>query len=268
MGGSVAAKTVRDSLRGLVWWGLGLATLVAFMVAAFPSIRGNPSLNDLVQNYPEALKGFFEFGGQFDYTSGAGYIGSELFSFMVPLLLLVAAIGVGARAIAGEEERGTLELLLANPVSRRRVVLEKLVALVVELVLLGLVLWLALVIGGPIVDLGISAWNAGAATIAAVLLALLFGCVALLVGAASGHRSRAIGVASALVVLSYFVNALAPLWGSLEPFQKISPYYWYAAGDPLRSGLDYRHLGVLLVVTAVVAAIAPFAFDRRDVSTG
>ena len=45
---------------------------------------------------------------------------------MVPLLLLVAAIGAGARAIAGEEERGTLDLLLSTPVSRRRLALEKL----------------------------------------------------------------------------------------------------------------------------------------------
>ena len=44
---------------------------------------------------------------------------------MVPLLLMIAAIGAGAGAIAGEEERGTLELLLANPLSRRRLVLEK-----------------------------------------------------------------------------------------------------------------------------------------------
>ena len=67
------------------------------------------------QRLSEALKAFIAFGGDLDYVSGAGYLGSELFAFMVPLLLLIAAIGAGARAIAGEEERGTLDLLLANP---------------------------------------------------------------------------------------------------------------------------------------------------------
>jgi hypothetical protein len=47
----------------------------------------------------------------------------------------------------------------------------ELLALVVELAVLRLVLWVALVVGGPIVDLGISTWNAAAATLAAVLLA-------------------------------------------------------------------------------------------------
>jgi ABC-2 type transport system permease protein len=263
---SIAAKTVRESVRGLVWWSIGLVGLAALMLAFYPSIRDNPSLNELVENYPEALKGFVSFGGTFDYTTGAGYLGSELFSFMVPLLLLVAAIGAGARAIAGEEESGTLDLLLANPVSRRRVVVEKLGALVAELVVLGAALWVALWVGGQVVDLGVSAANLGAATVSASLLALLFGCVALLVGSASGHRGRAIGVASAIAVAAYFLNALAPLADALEPFQRFSPYYWYAAGDPLRSGLDLGRLGVLVAVTAVVAALAPLAFDRRDIA--
>ena len=106
--------------------------MVALMVSVYPTVHANPALNRLVQQYPDALKAFIGFGGEVDYLSPAGYLGSELFSFMVPLLLLVAAIGAGARAIAGEEEAGTLELLLSCPVSRRRVVLEKLAALAIE----------------------------------------------------------------------------------------------------------------------------------------
>ena len=65
---------------------------------------------------------------RFGTPVGAGVF--ELFSLMAPLLLIVFSIGAGASAIAGEEDRHTLELLLANPVSRCRIVLEKLAALV------------------------------------------------------------------------------------------------------------------------------------------
>ena len=95
-----------------------------------PDDPGQPALDKLVDEYPEALKAFIGFGGGIDYATGAGYLGIELFSFMVPLLLLVAAIGAGARAIAGEEERGTMDLLLSNPIGRSRVVLEKGAAIV------------------------------------------------------------------------------------------------------------------------------------------
>ncbi|MGZ4410309.1 MAG: ABC transporter permease subunit, partial [Gaiellaceae bacterium] len=113
--GSVWGKSLRDVQRAFFWWALGLVGLVALMISVYPSVRGNRSLNQLVNDYPDALKGFVAFGGELDYVSGAGYLGSELFSLMIPLLLLVAAIGAGSRAIAGEEESGTLDLLLANP---------------------------------------------------------------------------------------------------------------------------------------------------------
>ena len=82
-------------------WSLGLAGYVALIVSVYPTIRDNPDLNKLVESYPEALKAFIAFGGQFDFTSAAGYLGSELFSFMIPALFLVASVGNGAGSIAG-----------------------------------------------------------------------------------------------------------------------------------------------------------------------
>jgi ABC-2 type transport system permease protein len=160
---NIALKSLRDIRRGFLWWSLGLAGFVALIVSVYPTVHSNPALEKLSQDYPEALQAFLAFGGAVDYSSAAGYLGIELFSFMVPLLLLVAAIGTGAGTIAGEEERGTLELLLANPVSRTRVVLEKTVALVLEIAGLGVVLWLALWIGALLANMDISAGHLAAA---------------------------------------------------------------------------------------------------------
>ena len=264
---NIALKSLRDIRRGFAWWSLGLAGFVALIVSVWPTVHSNPSLNKLAQDYPEALQAFLAFGGAVDYSSAAGYLGIELFSLMVPLLLLVAAIGTGAGSIAGEEERGTLELLLSNPVSRTKVVLEKTVALVAELAGLGLVLWLALWIGALLANMGISAGHLAAATLSAVLLALAFGAVAVLLGAATGRRTVAIGVTAALAVASYLVNGLAPLVHALQVPQKLSPFYHYAAGDPLRQGLSPAHLGALVAVAVGATALAPYFFSRRDVAT-
>lgn len=263
---SVLLKTLRDSRRALTWWALGLCGLVSMIVAVFPSVRGNASLNKLVQDYPKALKAFIAFGGSVDYTSAAGYLGSELFSFMVPLLLLVAAIGAGARAIAGEEEQGTLDLLLANPISRRRLILEKLGALGAEMTFLGVVLFVALAIGARLSGMKIGLANLAAATLDASLLALLFGALALLVGCAVGRRGLAVAVAAAAAVAAYLVNALAAIVSALEPVQKLSPFYHYVAGDPLRHGLAPGHAAVLAMVAVAIAALAPVVFERRDLT--
>jgi ABC-2 type transport system permease protein len=263
---SILLKTLHDSGRAITWWGVGLVALVSVMVSVFPSIHHNASLNKLVQDYPKALRAFIAFGGTVDYTSGAGYLGTELFSFMVPLLLLLVAVGAGARAIAGEEEAGTLDLLLANPLSRRRLVAEKLGALVVELAVLGFVLWAALAVGAWLAGMHVSVGNLGAATIDAAVLALVFGVLALLVGSTTGSKTLAVAVPAAGAVAAYLVNVLATLVTALEPLQKASPFYHYAAGDPLREGLALVHTALLVLLAAVFAVVAPAALERRDLA--
>ena len=264
---NIALKSLRDIRRGFLWWSLGLAGFVALIVSVYPTVHSNPALENLSEDYPKALQAFIAFGGAVDYASAAGYLGIELFSLMVPLLLLVAAIGTGAGSIAGEEERGTLELLLANPVSRTKIVLEKTAALVLEIAGLGLVLWLALWIGALLANMDISAGHLAAATLSAVLLALAFGTIAVLLGAATGRRTVAVGLTAAAAVAAYLVNGLAPLVHALEVPQKLSPFYHYAVGDPLRNGVSFTHLAVLVAIAVVATALAPWFFSRRDVAT-
>lgn len=266
MVGSVLAKSLRDLRRSFAWWVVGLAAYVAMIVSVYPTIRDNPDLNDLVESYPEALKAFIAFGGQTDFTSAAGYLGSELFSFMIPILFLVASVGNGAGAIAGEEERGTLDLLLSAPLSRTRVAVEKLAALCLEVVGLGLVLWLALWLGARAGSLDVSAGHLAAATAAVVLLAVAYGAIAFMLAAATGRRALAIGVAVAAAVTAYLVNSLAALVSALEPFQKASPFYHYAAADPLHHGLDAWHTLVLVAIAAAAGAAGVVLFDRRDIA--
>ncbi|MGL6278467.1 MAG: hypothetical protein ACRC50_02790, partial [Gaiella sp.] len=84
MPGSVVRRALGDLRRSFLWWALGLAGYVAMIVAVYPTIRDNEELERLVEQYPDALKAFFAFGGQLDFTSAAGYLGGELFSFMIP----------------------------------------------------------------------------------------------------------------------------------------------------------------------------------------
>ena len=260
---SVFAGALRDARRRFVWWSVGLIGYVAVIAAVWPSIRTNEALLELHETYPESLKAFASFGGEFDFSTPAGYLGAELFSIMVPLLLLVAGIGGGARALAGEEERGTLELLLAQPVSRRRVALEKLAALGLELAALGGVFFLASWVSTAVASMRVSAGHLLAATTAAVLLALVYAAIAMLAGAATGRRATAIAVPSALAVCAYLVNGLAPLVDLVRSVRKLSPWYHYAAGDPLRHGLGLNAL-VLVAVLIVAAVLVPFVLDRRD----
>ena len=263
---SVLGKSLRDIRRSFAWWALGIVGYVAMIVAVWPTVKSIPAIVDLHDNYPQALKAFTSFGGNLEFGTPAGYLGAELFSLIVPLLLLVAAIGAGARSIAGEEEAGTLDLLLANPISRVRLSLEKLAAVAIELLGLGVVMLVALEVSARVAGMKIGFEKLAAASVSAVLLALVFGALSFLLGAATGRRGRAIGIASALAVATYLLNSLAPLVKAIRSLRPISPFYHYAASDPLRNGLQAGHVLVLVAIVALAAVAAPLLFGRRDLA--
>ncbi|MGH2664009.1 MAG: ABC transporter permease [Actinomycetota bacterium] len=199
-----------------------------------------------------------------DIATPEGYLNGRVFALVVPLLFLIFSIGFGARTVAGEEQRGTLELVLATPIARWRVVVEKLAAMVVSTALLGVVLWASLVLVGSSVDLGVGPGPLGRPVVMAVLLAITFGALALGIGCATGRRSWATGIASGVAVGAYVVKAFAPIAPALETFEGLSPFYYYDAALPLVNGIDPTHVAFFLLLGFAFTSLALVTFDRRD----
>ncbi|HEY4620205.1 MAG TPA: hypothetical protein VIG93_00780 [Gaiellaceae bacterium] len=93
MAAELLRRGLRDHRRALVGWCFGIAAYVALVAAIFPSIESSPEFDKLVESYPDVLKSLFGIAEGGDITSGAGYLDVELFSLMLPLLVLVLAIG-------------------------------------------------------------------------------------------------------------------------------------------------------------------------------
>ena len=262
---SIFLKTLRDRRRSLLFWGICLVLLAVMVVSLYPVIESYSAIQEYMELLPEELMALFT-GGIDDITSPEGFLHSELFFLVFPLLVMVFAIGFGSSAVAGEEEQGTLDLLLSNPLPRWRMVLEKFAAMVFSIVLLVLVFWGALAISGHVVDMGLSLGKLGAVCFSAALLGITFGAVALAVGCARGHRGLSMSIAGALVGYSYLLNAMAPLIHWLEPFQVLSLFYYYIDANPLTNGLNGTHVAVLSGLTAVFVAAAIATFRKRDLS--
>ncbi len=262
---SVLLKTLRDQRRTFLWWSAGLSAVNALIIILYPSVEDVPELDAIMESMPEALARLF-MGDVVNLTSPEGYLNSQLFILVLPLLFLVFTIGRGSGAIAGEEERGTLDLLLSLPVRRSQVVLEKFVAMVVATLALGLVSWLSMAAAALAVGMEIDFVRLGEVTLSCTLLGLAFGAMALALGCAKGSRGLCLGVTSALAIAAYFLNALAPIAESLEPAQKLSPFYLYIGADPLTSGLNLVHAGVLTGLTTAFLAIGVVLFGRRDLA--
>lgn len=260
---SVFTKTVYDRRRGLLWWSLGIGLLTVAVLSVWPSVRDE--YQALVKDYPKALLAFFGID-RAGVGSAAGYLQAELFGFMVPLMLIAYMIAGGSAATAGEREAGTLELLLAQPVSRTRVLVQKYTALCASLGLISVIYTVVLIVSNNAFDLHVAVSGLAAATLSAYVLGMLFGAVALLMGCLTGHRALAAGVASGSALAAYLLTSIAALVEGLKRFRPLSPFWWYSGNDPLRHGLDLSHVGLLVGATLLCLTAAVIAFDRRDLA--
>ena len=262
----VARRSLAERWRSLAAWTTGIVLISVMQLAVYPSVASTSrEMATFVQSWPEALREAF---GLADYTSGPGYLNAELFTFVVPLVLIGVAGSAGAAATAGEEERGTADLLLALPLRRAAVLAGKVLAMVAATVLVGAALAVTLLVGAPLADLSVSTGGVLAAVTASALLALAFGGVALLLGALTGHRGTALGVAMGLAIAAFLLQALAPLAEWLEPWQPVSPFHWAYADRPLAGGLDGAGAALLGLLAVVTVLAAGAVFTRRDVGTG
>ena len=219
------------------------------------------SLKTLGDSIPEELMALFGGG---DMSTPEGWYQVEMFGLMLPIATIAVAVVIGTAAIAGEENNNTMGMLLANPVRRSTVVLQKTGTMVLLAAIVGAATFLGTMAGSLLGNLGLDVWNVAAASALGTLLGLVFGAIALALGAATGRTQIAAYGATGLAVVSFVANGFLPLSDSLEGLARFQPFYYYLTSDPLNNGMDWTHAGVLagLIVVFVAAALA--LFQRRD----
>ncbi len=262
---SVFGKVVHDQWRMVLGWAAFAAIWPAMYVALYPSIGAIGDMQRLLDQMPPAVREFFA-SSSLDLSSPEGFLNMELFTFVAPLLVLAYTVVVCGGATAGEEEVGTMDLLLANPLPRWRIVVEKSAAFVIGTIVIGIGMWVGAAAGAAAVGVDLDLGLVGQAIASSCLLGFALGGVALAIGAITGRRWLAAGVALMITIAGFFLNGLGALVDWIEPWRPISPFYHYIANDPLSNGLDAGHALVLVAWALVGGVVAVVAFERRDLS--
>lgn len=254
-------KTLWDQRRSLLGWTIGFVAVAAIYGAFYP-FASTPEYAELIDNLPAGLSDAF---GWDEISTAHGYLGSTVYGLLGPVLVIIMAIAFGARAIAGSEEAGHLEMLIAQPVTRARVMLQRATALVITTLIGGLAVFLAILAIRSPVEIDLPIGNIGVTSLNLALLGTVFGTLALLVGGFVGRRGLVVGISAVAAVGTYLANGLAPQVEGLAWLQNVSPFHWFSSTATLRDGIDLPGTLLLAAVSLVFVAIATAAFSRRDV---
>lgn len=250
----------------IMWWSVGLAAYMALVVGAYPPFRDQAaSLNQALGNLPDAVKSLVTDTG--NLFSPVGYMSSNAYYIVLPIILSVMSVGLGSSLIAGDEEDHTLELVLSRPISRGKVLAARALAGLCIILVASVVTALATILFAALTNLGINALELSVTTGASMLVALLFGTLAFtLTAIRSSLRPVSIGLATLLLVASYLFTSLSSTVDWLKWPAKLLPYNYYHPSDMLNGTYHWRDLLGMVVVVALLMLLAHLSFRRRDIA--
>lgn len=197
--------------------------------------------------------------------------GGAAFGFSHPImmvLLAINAVSIPARHVSGAIEDGSMELILAHPIPRTRLLLSLWGATaVVNLLvvcggLFGSILALAVFhgLGGgflvKLLGIGANLW----------VLFLLVQSVAMLASAYGGKGSKPALWTAVVVMTFYVMHFLTPLWDALEVTKPLNIFSYYQPQKLMSGGGDIgRDVLVLAALTGVCLLLSVHQFNRRDI---
>ena len=212
--------------------------------------------------FPEELIALFGGG---DLGTPEGWYTLETFGLMAPLSVILVTAIMGAGALAGEESRRTMALLLSNPISRSRIVMEKAVTMVLFGIAVGVATFAGVALGSVLGGLGMSIGNIAATSALQVLVGLVFGALALALSAGRGRTSVAVFGAAGAALAFHLLTSLAAINDALAGIAWLSPFHYYLGSDPLVNGMDWGDAAVLAVLALALIGLSLALFQRRDI---
>ena len=257
---TLIARGLWEQRRAMVVWGLALGLTSLFYVVLYPSFRD--SLNTYLQNMPATYLKFLGIqpGESFDIGS---WMSVEMFNLVLPLSLPFFAMLIGARAVAGAEERQELDVILSNPVPRWLHIVSRFVVMAVGtlaiLVLVALCTW----VGALVVNVDLPLTDIAAGTFSMWPFCLAFGSLALLLSTLVRRGAIALGVTAGLLVAMYVLNGIAGAVESVQQLQHLSLFSYLGAA--IQVGIHWTDFVGILVLVLVLVALAVASFKRRDI---
>lgn len=258
---NVFQKTVYEKRWFVLSWSLGIIAMTLLTMVFYPYFK-DAGFDELINSLPKSFEGLL--GEASNYRTVGGYVGEQIFAMRLPMLVLIMTITLFTSIGVGDENRGNLETLLAQPISRATVYWHKFLAASLITAIACLAIFIAVCLSFISIHDTMSLGRLAEATFACWLLGVGVGAFTYAIGAISGRRSLTIGIASGVTFLSFLISSMAPAVEGLKQAQKASIFYYYNTPAVAQHGLQLRNTVVLMGIILLFALVGLFVFQRRD----
>ena len=257
--------TLHQHRNSIFWFSFGLVSYAWMMTWFYPQLSGT-EYAELVESMPAEMMAIFG-GTEVSFASMGGYFQTEYLGLMWMLIVASALIIFGARAFAGEIADGTMEFVLTQPISRVKVAITRVVALIGYAVVLAVASFAPIMIFGPKYEIDLSAETFWTLCAFGTLFMLAIGGLALLLSSVFRGAGKPGAIVAGILVLFWIADLMAGVSDVAEFFDPVNIVsYWQPGmiinGDAVATEAWWLY-GILALVTLVGSV---FVFSRRDVA--
>lgn len=256
-------KTIYDKRWFIFGWSIGVVVMASITIGFFPTIKDQ--IGELFSNIPKALQGVT--GNTEDYKNIIGYVGTGVFDLRMPMLTITMAIILALNISAAEESSGKLYQLLAQPISRSKIMAQKWAAMMIVFALVHSALFIGIVAVVELIGESMPLQKIASGTLMCFLLTAAIGSLTIALGFGQGRKGLTTMIVTTYVFGSYLLTSFAAQVEWLRHIEPVSIFHYYQASTALKQGIDWGNITSLIAIIVVALLVGTAVFNRRDVGT-
>ncbi|OGD56947.1 hypothetical protein A2V71_03070 [Candidatus Berkelbacteria bacterium RBG_13_40_8] len=258
-------RVLKDRRILLIIYSLSSIALLWMYIALFPSFQSQSrSLEELIKSYPESFLKAFNFDIN-SLTTIEGFLSTEQFSFVWPLLVIFMTVGYAGSAFAGEIEKGTIEILLSQPISRLKIFFGKYLSGLMMLFIFTFVSVYAAVPLSRSYDISVDSKNFLTMTLLAILFSWAIYAIGIFFSAVFSDKGKVFFLSGIILVAMYVLNILASIKESLSDLKYASFFYYFNPSKALvYNEIDHWSYLIFIGVIVLFTIMGAVYFTKRD----
>ena len=265
MTGQLFLMSLRRHWRGALLWAIGLGILANRTILLVPDVDALKQYAELFETLPPALLQMFG-GDVLSIASPEGFLNLSFHSFL-PLILALYLVPLGLNTTLNEEEEGIMDVVMALPIARWRVVAERFAAYSVLIIGIVAITHIMIVVGFTSSPLTYNLDNVNAASLNILPASFFILTLTIMIATLVRRRVTVLSIMGAIIIASYFIETLgrAASSSSISTLRAVSFYAYYNSADVFQKGLNPLNVIALLGLSAVFGAVALWGWQRRDI---
>lgn len=263
---TVLRKNLSDRWAGTLIYALGILGYILMISAVYPTFKKTLAQKaDLMKNYPKGLLQLFGVKN-INAASFNNYMTIELIGFIWIIIMAAFVIAWTRAMISGEIRDGTMELLLAQPVERWKVLVSEGVGLLAGIITLTLVTVLGAFAFGTAFGAKVSYAGFAAYLPLGICAALAIAGYSLLFSALLDDPRRAVMAATGLTLFFYVLHFVSQYSKIVDKIDWFGVFHWYKPLSTLDSAtVPIKSILILLAFAVVGFGAALVVFQRKDI---